>query len=49
MSLSEGTLFTKGHQQNYPLELRGTEFKKKLTDLIKEMNEEIKNKKVMKP
>ena len=49
MSLSERTLFTKGHQQNYPLELRGTVFKTKLTDLIKEMNEEIKNKRVMRP
>ena len=49
MSLSERTLFTKGHQQNYPLELRGTVFKKKLVALIKEMDEKIKNMRVRKP
>ena len=49
MSLSESTLFSKGHQQNYPLELRGTVFKKKLVALIEEMNEKIKNMRVRKP
>ena len=49
MSLSEHTVFTNGHQQRYPLELRGTVFKTKLTDLIKEMDERIKNTRVMRP
>ena len=49
MSLSGRTLFSKGHQQNHPLELRVTVFKEKLVALIEEMNEKIKNMRVKKP
>ena len=45
----ERTLFTGGHQQQTPLELRDKVFKENLITLIKEMNEKIRNLRIVRP